>query len=379
LKTAIVQEWLVNYAGSERCVESFNNIYPESDIFSLVDFLNDDNRSTIIKGKHAATSFIQKLPYAKKKHRNYLPLFPLAIEQFNLSRYDLIISSSHSVAKGVLTNSNQLHICYCHTPMRYAWDLYYSYITEAGLIKGLKGALAKTALHYLRMWDVSTANRPDYFIANSNHIARRIKKTYNRSAEVIFPPVDVEKFPLSNSKENFYLTASRMVPYKRIDLIVEAFTQMRDKKLVVIGHGPEMEKIKQKAGANIEILGYQPDEKLVEYMQKAKAFVFAAEEDFGIIVIEAMAAGTPVIAWQRGGTGETVIDKQTGILFNEQSAASILNAVQRFEMEEKNFDSRFISKYASGFGRNIFEEKISIFIDKKLDEFYNNKIINHNK
>ena len=263
--------------------------------------------------------------------------------------------------------------------MRYAWDLYYSYITEAGLTKGLKGALSKTALHYLRMWDVSTANRPDYFIANSNHIARRIKKTYNRSAEVIFPPVDVEKFPLSNSKENFYLTASRMVPYKRIDLIVEAFTQMRDKKLVVIGHGPEMEKIKQKAGANIEILGYQPDEKLVEYMQKAKAFVFAAEEDFGIIVIEAMAAGTPVIAWQRGGTGETVIDKQTGILFNEQSAASILNAVQRFEMEEKNFDSRFISKYASGFGRNIFEEKISIFIDKKLDEFYNNKIINHNK
>jgi len=379
LKTAIVQEWLVNYAGSEKCVESFNNIYPESDIFSLVDFLNDDDRSTIIKGKNATTSFIQKLPYAKKKHRNYLPLFPLAIEQFDLSRYDLIISSSHSVAKGVLTNSNQLHICYCHTPMRYAWDLYYSYITEAGLTKGLKGALAKTTLHYLRMWDVSTANRPDYFIANSNHIARRIKKTYNRGAEVIFPPVDVEKFPLSNSKENFYLTASRMVPYKRIDLIVEAFTQMSDKKLVVIGHGPEMEKIKQKAGANIEILGYQPDEKLVEYMQKAKAFVFAAEEDFGIIVIEAMAAGTPVIAWQRGGTGETVIDKQTGILFNEQSAASIVDAVHRFEMEEKNFDSRFISNYASGFGRNIFEEKISLFINKKLDEFYNNKIINHNK
>lgn len=366
-----MQEWLVNYAGSEKCVESFNNIYPESDIFSLVDYLNNEERGIILKGKHAHTSFIQKLPFAKKKHRNYLPLFPMAIEQFDLSEYNLVVTSSHAVAKGVLTNSNQLHICYCHTPMRYAWDLYNRYITEAGLTKGLKGLIAKSTLHYIRMWDVSTANRPDYFIANSNHIARRIKKTYNRDAVVIYPPVDIDKFPLCENKENFYLTASRMVPYKRIDLIVEAFTAMPDKKLVVIGHGSEMEKIKQKAGKNIEILGYQPDDKLVEYMQKAKAFVFAAEEDFGIIVIEAMAAGTPVIAWQRGGTDESVIDKQTGILFNEQSSASIIDAVRRFEKEEKNFNSHSISNYAAGFGRNVFEEKISSFINNKLNEFYN--------
>ncbi|MBZ0198853.1 MAG: glycosyltransferase family 4 protein [Ignavibacteriaceae bacterium] len=373
MKTAIVQEWLVNYAGSEKCVESFNNIYPGADIFSLVDYLNDEERGIILKGKLVHTSFIQKLPFAKKKHRNYLPLFPMAIEQFDLSEYDLVITSSHAVAKGVLTNSNQLHICYCHTPMRYAWDLYNRYITEAGLTKGFKGLIAKSTLHYIRMWDISTANRPDYFIANSNHIARRIKKTYNRDAEVIYPPVDVDKFPLYENKDNFYLTASRMVPYKRIDLIVEAFTAMPDKKLVVIGHGPEMEKIKQKAGKNIEILGYQPDSTLVEYMQKAKAFVFAAEEDFGIIVVEAMAAGTPVIAWKRGGTGESVIDNKTGVLFSEQTTDSIIDAVKRFEKTDTSFDPKMISEYASGFDRKLFELKISSFIKNKMDEFYNNK------
>ncbi len=352
-------------------MESFNNIYPESDIFSLVDFLNDEERNIILKGKHANTSFIQKLPFAKKKHRNYLPLFPLAIEQFDLSSYDLVVTSSHAVAKGVLTNSNQLHICYCHTPIRYAWDLYNRYITEAGLTKGIKGLIAKSTLHYIRMWDISTANRPDYFIANSKHIAKRIKKTYNREAEVIYPPVDVDKFPLFEKKENYYLTASRMVPYKRIDLIVEAFSGMPDKKLVVIGHGPEMEKIKQKAGKNIELLGYQPDNKLVEYMRKAKAFVFAAEEDFGIIVVEAMAAGTPVIAWKRGGAGESIIDNKTGILFNDQNAESIIDAVQRFEKSETSFNPKIISEYASGFSRKVFEENISSFINKKMDEFYN--------
>lgn len=352
-------------------MESFNNIYPESDIFSLVDFLNDEERNIILKGKHANKSFIQKLPFAKKKHRNYLVLFPLAIEQFDLSSYDLVVTSSHAVAKGVLTNSNQLHICYCHTPIRYAWDLYYRYITEAGFTKGLKGLIAKPTLHYIRMWDISTANRPDYFIANSKHIAKRIKKTYNRDAEVIYPPVDVDKFPIFEKKENYYLTASRMVPYKRIDLIVEAFTKMPDKKLVVIGHGPEMKKIEQKAGKNIELLGYQPDNKLVEFMQKAKAFVFAAEEDFGIIAVEAMAAGTPVIAWKRGGTGESIIDNKTGILFNDQNTGAIIDAVKRFEKTENSFNPKIISEYASGFSRKNFEQNISSFINNRLNEFYN--------
>ncbi len=369
IKTAIVHEWFVNYAGSERCVESFNNIYPDADIFALVDFLNDEERQTILKGKQVNTSFIQKLPLAKKKHRNYLSLFPLAIEQFDLSDYKLIISSSHAVAKGALTFSNQLHICYCHTPIRYAWDLQFRYLKEAGLEKGIKSWYVKRTLHRIRQWDVTTANRPDYFIANSNHIARRIKKIYNRESTVIYPPVDVDKFDLGSTKEDFYLTASRMVPYKRLDLIVDAFNNMPDKKLLVIGHGPESNKIKSKAKSNIEIITYQPPEKLKEYMQKAKAFVFAAEEDFGIIVVEAMACGTPVIAWNYGGTAETVIDGETGIHFEEQNVKSIIAAVEKFEKNKDSFDPEIIRAHSLQFGREVFEEKIKAFIDEKLEEY----------
>lgn len=330
MKTAIVHEWLVNYAGSERCVESFTNIWKDSPVYALVDFLNDEERKIILKGKKANTSFIQKLPLAKKHHRTYLSLFPLAIEQFDLNDFDVIISSSHAVAKGVLTNSSQLHICYCYTPMRYAWDLYHRYLIEAGLVHGVKGLIAKNMLHKLRMWDVIASNRVDYFIAISSHIAKRIKKTYNRESSVIYPPVDVELFGTIPVKEDFYLTASRMVPYKRMDIIVEAFSAMPDKKLVVIGDGPEMEKIKSKAGRNVEIIGYQSFEVLKSYLQKAKAFLFAAEEDFGIIVVEAMASGTPVIAFNKGGASETVSDMESGIFFNEQSPASIKDAVIKF-------------------------------------------------
>ena len=373
LKTAIVHEWLVNYAGSERCVESFNNLYPESDVYTLVDFLNNDERNVILKGKQTNTSFIQKLPFAKKKHRNYLPLFPFAIEQFDLSEYQLIISSSHAVAKGALTFSNQLHICYCHTPIRYAWDLQFRYLKEAGLEKGIKSLFVKRTLHKIRQWDVATANRPDFYIANSNHIAKRIKKIYNREAAVIYPPVDVDKFTIGEKRDNFYLTASRMVPYKRLDLIVEAFNEMPDKKLVVIGHGPEKEKIKNKAKQNIELIDYQPPEKLKEFMQRAKAFVFAAEEDFGIIVVEAMACGTPVIAWNYGGTAESVIDGETGIHFNEQNTESIKAAVNKFEKEIDKFDPEIVRAHSLQFSRKVFEEKIKAFIDEKAKEFFLNR------
>ena len=243
MKKALIHDWFSTYAGAEKCIESFTNIWDDFEIYSLIDFLSDADRDKILKGKCAYTSFIQKLPFAKDKYRNSLPLFPLAIEQFDLSGYDVVLSSSHAVAKGVLTHSNQLHISYVHTPIRYAWDLYHQYLYESGLNHGLKGILAKYFLHKIRLWDVSTANRVDHYIANSHYIARRIKKAYGKSSDVIYPPVDIDKFALRESKSDFYLTASRMVPYKKIDLIVEAFSQT-DKKLLVIGDGPDMGKIK---------------------------------------------------------------------------------------------------------------------------------------
>lgn len=370
MKTAIIHEWLVNYAGSEKCVESFNNIYPEAEVYSLVDFLDDDLRKIILKGKHAQTSFIQKLPLAEKQFRKYLPLFPKAIESFNLSAYDLIISSSHSVAKGVKTKKNQLHICYCHTPMRYAWDEADYYLEGAKLNTGLKGLVAKLVLNYLRKWDLKSANNVNFFIANSNHIAKKIKRIYNRDANVIYPPVDTQKFSLVTQKENYYLTASRLVPYKRIDLIVEAFAKMLDKKLVVIGSGPESEKIKSIATPNVDIVGYQDFENLKSYLAKAKAFVFAAEEDFGIIVVEAMACGTPVIALNKGGAAESVIDGKTGILFSDQTVESIIEAIRKFEVKFESIDYRQIRLHSEQFSRKIFEEKIKNYVDDKSEIFF---------
>jgi len=373
LKTAIVHEWLVNYAGSERCVESFTNIWRDAPVFALVDFLNEDERRIILKGGKANTSFIQKLPFSRNQYRKYLPLFPLAIEQFDLSPYDLVLSSSHAVAKGVLTNAYQLHICYCYTPMRYAWDLYHIYLKEAGLLSGISGLTAKMILHKLRTWDIISSNRVDHFIAISNHISRRIKKTYNRESIVIYPPVDVHLFECRSDKENFYLTASRMVSYKRIDVIVDAFSAMPDKKLVVIGDGPEMKKIKSKACKNVEILGYQSFDSLKSYMQKTKAFIFAAEEDFGIIAIEVMACGTPVIAFNKGGVSETVSDNNTGILFNHQLPQSVKEAVLKFESIQDKFDPSIIRAHSQQFSRNIFEEKIKQFIDEKSNDFFPDK------
>jgi len=369
-KTAIVHEWFTTYAGSERCVESFTNIWNDADIFVLFNFMNKKDLKKIVKEKIPYTSFLQNWPKVKKNYRNFLPFFPFAVEQFDLSKYDLIISSSHAVAKGVLTNSNQLHINYCHTPIRYAWDLYHQYITEANLTKGLKGTLAKFILHYLRMWDLSASYRVDYFIANSNYIAKRIKKIYHRDSIVIYPPVDTINFPVCSTKDNYYLTASRFVPYKRIDLIVEAFSQLKDKRLIVIGDGPDEQKIKSKATNNIEFIGYQTSEKLKDFMQKAKAFIFAAEEDFGIMNVESLSCGTPVIAFNKGGSAETVLDEQTGILFNEQSPKSIKEAVIRFEKLQDKFAPSFLNSFAKNFDRNLFEEKIKSFVEEKCSLFF---------
>jgi len=368
LKTAIVHDWFAGYAGSERCVESFTNLYPEADVFVLFNFLTDEEQKIVVKNKKPHTSFIQNLPFARSNHRKYLPLFPYAIEQFDLSEYDLIISSSHAVAKGVLTNQNQLHICYCHTPIRYAWDLTHQYLKESKLTSGIKGAFAKWVLHYIRMWDISVANRPDFFIANSGYIAKRIKKIYNRESFVINPPVDLNNFECSAGKDDFYLTASRFVPYKRMDVIAEAFSKMPDKKLVIVGSGPDEEKIKEKSGSNIEFAGYLNGERYKDYMMRAKGFVFAAEEDFGIVVIEALASGTPVIALNKGGTAETVQNGINGVHFSEQSVESIKEAVERFEKTRSGFDSIKIAENTKQYDRKIFEEKVRKFVDEKAIE-----------
>ena len=368
MKKALIHDWFSTYAGAEKCVESFTDIWDDFEIYSLIDFLSDTDRDKILKGKRAHTSFIQKLPFAKDKYRNYLPLFPLAIEQFDLSGYDVVLSSSHAVAKGVLTHSNQLHIAYVHTPIRYAWDLYHQYLRESGLDRGLKGMLAKYFLHKIRLWDASTANRVDHYVANSRYIARRIKKTYGKPSDVIYPPVDVDKFTLREAKEEFYLTASRMVPYKKIDLIVEAFSQT-DKKLLVIGDGPDMAKIKSKAGKNVELLGFADDETMADLMGRAKAFVFAAEEDFGITPVEAQACGTPVICFGRGGARETVRDGESGLYFMEQNAKELLAAVAKFEQNYDKFEPVKIRENSLKFSRARFEAEIKSYVEKKYEEF----------
>jgi glycosyltransferase involved in cell wall biosynthesis len=367
-KVAIIHDWLVTYAGAEKVLEQLLNLYPDADLFSTVDFLEDTDRE-FIKHKKVNTTFIQNLPLAKKKYRTYLPFMPIAIEQLDLSGYDLIISSSHAVAKGIITSPNQIHVCYIHSPIRYAWDLQHQYLKEANLLKGLKSLFARSVLHYMRMWDVRTSNGVDYFIANSQYIAKRVKKVYNRDAEVIYPPVEVEKFPLEDSKKEFYLTASRFVPYKKIDIIVEAFNKMPDKELIVIGDGPDFNKIKNLARDNVKLLGYQSFEKLQYYMRYAKAFVFAAEEDFGIVPVEAQACGTPVIAYGKGGALETVKDPDsyeapTGVFFRDQTSESIIGAVKRFEQDERIMP-KACRENALRFSVDQFKEQFTDFIENK--------------
>lgn len=335
-RVAVVHDWLTVYAGAERVLEQMLLAFPQADLYSLVDFLPEDGRG-FIGGRRARTSFLQGLPRARTHYRSYLPLMPLAIEQFDLSGYDLVISSSHAVAKGVLTGPDQLHVCMCYSPIRYAWDLQHQYLEEAGLTRGLKGAAARLLLHRVRLWDARTPNGVDEFIAISSFIARRIQKVYRRDSVVIYPPVDTSGFELRETKEDFYLTASRLVPYKKIDLIVEAFARLPDKRLVVIGDGPEMAKVRAKAGPNVQLLGYQPFSVLKDHMQRARAFVFAAEEDFGIVPLEAQACGTPVIAYGKGGSLETVRgldaggEAATGVFFDAQTVPSLQAAVRTFE------------------------------------------------
>jgi glycosyltransferase involved in cell wall biosynthesis len=359
-KMALVHDWLVGFAGGEKVLSSIYSIYPAK-IYTLV-ASKEKQKGRVWEREDIETSFLQKIPFSTKLYRNFLPLFPLAIEQFDLSSYDVIISSSHAVAKGVLTHSQQLHICYCHSPMRYAWDLYHFHMEH---VKGLKKMLARMTLHYLRNWDMSSSQRVDAFIANSHNVAKRIQKIYGRESTVIYPPVSTDTFSIAKTKEDYYVAFSRLVPYKKIDLIAQAFAQMPDKKLLIIGDGPEMSRIKKISGKNIEILGYLPDASVRELLSKAKAFVFAAEEDFGIVMVEALAAGVPVIAYGKGSSQEIVKKGETGEFFEEQTIASLCNAIERFEEKQERYDPVTIKKSAERFSERRFASEFKDFIEKQ--------------
>lgn len=363
MRSAIIHDWLISgVGGGEKVLEAIHRLFP-SKIFTLV---QDPKALTgsYFEGLEIVSSFIQKLPKAKTSYQKYLPLFPFAIEHFDLSSYDLIISSSHCAAKGVITGPDQVHICYCHTPMRYAWDLMHDYLKETKLNTGVKGFFAKIILHYLRGWDVHSSRRVDHFIANSHYVARRIEKFYGREARVIYPPVNLELFQEGGKKEDYYITASRLVPYKRVDLIVEAFSHMPDKKLIVIGDGSDWKKVQKKATKNVELLGYQEDVVLARYLQKAKGFVFAAVEDFGITPVEAMATGTPVIAFRKGGVKETVLEKETGHFYEAQSVDALIEAVKSFEKME--FDPKKCRARAECFSEGSFNQKFHQFVTQKV-------------
>jgi glycosyltransferase involved in cell wall biosynthesis len=377
MKVAIVHDWFVTYAGSERVVEQMLACYPQADVFSLVDFLPEADRG-MLGGRSVRTSFIQHLPWARKRFRLYLGLMPLAVEQLNLSEYDLVLSSSHAVAKGVLVGPDQLHICMCYSPMRYAWDLQHQYLQESRLDKGFKSWPTRWLLHKMRLWDCRTAAGVDHFIAISEYIGRRIVKAYRRESSVIYPPVDVEKFSVDNSREGFYLAASRLVPYKKMPLIVEAFNRMPSRRLVVIGDGPDADRCRALAGPNVSLLGYQSDEVLRDHMQRAKAFVFAAEEDFGITAVEAQACGTPVIAFGKGGALETIqglgATKPSGLFFDEQTPESIVGAVHAFEVLPPNtITAQACRENAERFGVQRFRDEFSSFVNKSWQDFQRNR------
>ncbi len=337
-RVALVHEWFDHFYGSERVAAEILACFPEADVFTLVDIMSRDERG-FLTGKRITTSFIQRLPFGKSpRFRHYLPLFPLAIEQFDLSGYDLVLSSSHAVAKGVLTGANQVHVAYVHTPMRYAWEMSHDYLRQSGLDRGLKGMMTRYLLHKLRLWDLRTVNGVDRFIANSAYVSRRIQKTYRRESEVVHPPVDVDRFEgRSDDKQDYYLAVSRFVPYKHTETTVDAFVGLPDKKLVVIGDGPGLNAARRLATPNVTILPPQPFEVLAQHMRNAKALIFAPEEDFGITPVEAQAAGTPVIAYGAGGVLETVRNleqrKPTGLFFDAQTPEAIRTAVQRFEQQ----------------------------------------------
>ncbi len=367
MKIAVIHEWLNDWAGSEQVLAAILEVLPGADLYAVVDFLAPADRLRLA-GRAVRTSFIQRLPWARRRLELYLPLMPLAVEQFDLAGYDLVVSNSHAVAKGVLTGPDQVHLSYVHSPMRYAWDLQPQYLAHGGLGRGVRGAAARLALHYLRLWDVRTAHGVDRMACNSEFIARRIRKCYGRDARVIHPPVAVGTLPFRADKEDFYLAAGRLHAYKRVDLIIEAFRRLPERSLIVIGGGPEFERLRRGAPPNVTCLGQVPDAVLHDHLARARALVFAAVEDFGIVPVEAQACGTPVIALGRGGAVETVRDlavpRPTGVLFAAQTAEAIVAAVHRFEAAA--IDPADCRDNAARFGALRFAREFRAWVDESL-------------
>lgn len=364
MRVAIVQDWLIVNGGAEKVLAQLVALYPYADIFALIDFLKPDDRQQIVQGKYATTSYFQKIPFAKHFYRYFLPLFPHAIESLDLSNYDLIISSSYAVAKGVKKHKNQMHICYCHSPIRYAWDLEDTYLHDVNV---LKKWLAKYTLAYIRKWDLKTLNSVDYFIANSKYIQERIQRIYQRDATVIYPPVDLKAFEPNSDKENYYFTTARLVGYKKTDLIVKAFAKLPHLKLVVAGEGPDLDWLKSIATSNVIFTGYLEKAALVTYMQKSKAFVLAAVEDFGISALEAQSCATPVIALRKGGYLETVVENKTGVFFDEQSEEAIAQCIKAFDEGHRHFELIDFAQNVEQYSADVFKQKMAHFIAEKLE------------
>ena len=366
-RIAVVHDWLVDYSGSERVLAEILQCFPQADLFTLLDHMPAQERAAF-GGRRARTSFLQRMPGVASHLGAYLPLMPLAIEQLDVTGYDLVISNSHAVAKGVIASPDALHVSYLCSPMRYAWDMQFEYLRTEGMERGLKGARLRWLLHRLRIWDHRSAAGVDCFLADSKFDARRILKAYRRDAEVIYPPVDIDRYRPGGNRGDYYQTVSRLWAYKRVDLLVEAFASMPDRRLVVIGEGPELKRLKALAPANVELLGHQPAASLLEHMQRARAFLFAAVEDFGIAPVEAMACGTPVIALRRGGAAETVkgldSDAPTGVFFEEQSAAAVVAAIRVFEDNRQRITEEACRKQAEGFSAPRFRAEFTAFVEK---------------
>ena len=381
MRVAIVHDWLYVLGGAEKVLSSMLHCFPQADLFCLFDVLSPEDRARAGLPQ-SRTSFLQRMPAIDRRHRQYLPLMPIAVEQFDLSGYDLVLSSSYAVAKGVLTGPDQLHISYVHSPMRYAWDLQHAYLREAGLHRGIKGLLARYLLHKVRLWDTRTAAGVDEYVANSNFIARRIRKSYGRTATVICPPVDVPDVlppppvrpPAAGGATNtsFYLVASRLVAYKNVLAIVEAFKAMPRRRLVVAGSGPELGRLKAVGAPNVEFAGFVSDVRLRELMRGAEAFVFAAEEDFGIVPVEVQGEGTPVIALGRGGLRETVVadgPSPTGLFFDTPKPQSIVAAIEAFERRRDMFTRSACHSNALRFRTARFEQEFASFVADRYAAF----------
>lgn len=370
MRVAIVHDWLVIHGGAERVLEQLIDLYPSADIFSLIDVVPDHQRG-FLRGRVPITSAMQRIPGVARHYRKLLPIMPYYIEQFDFTGYDLVISSSFCVAKGALTGPNQLHVCYCHSPMRYAWDHYHEYLRETGLVRGPASWFARWQLHRIRTWDVRSANTVDHFVANSKFVQARIRKFYRRDAAVVHPPVDVDLFGLQRDKDDYYVAAGRFVPFKRLDLVAEAFRRMPNRRLVMLGDGPEMPRIRARAGPNVEFTGFLPPQGVRDYLRRARAFLFPSEEDFGIVPVEAQACGTPVIAYGSGGALETVVDLDdpgqrapTGLFFAAQTAESIVAAVERFENESGRFSPEAIRVHAETFSPGAFRSTFAAEVER---------------